>query len=119
MCIQACPPGVRAGADEENAMTSSPVESVKLGRAHLPADDSAVLVDLTVGQVLAQRAVSHAGQPALGGVRHDGSSARLTYAELYVEALRVATALTATVDRGSYVALWAPNVLEWSVIQYG
>ena len=100
-------------------MTSSPVESVKLGRAHVPADDSSVLVDLTVGQVLAQRAVSHAGRPALVGIRHDGSPARLTYAELYGEAVRVATALTASADRGSYVALWCPNVLEWSVIQYG
>ena len=100
-------------------MTSSPVESVKLGRAHVRADDSSVLVDLTVGQVLAQRAVSHAGQPALVGIRHDGSPARLTYAELYGEAVRVATALTASAHRGSYVALWCPNVLEWSVIQYG
>ncbi|WP_328353130.1 AMP-binding protein [Mycobacterium sp. NBC_00419] len=101
-------------------MTVAPAaKGVDLRRAHLPADDSAVLIDLTVGQVLAQRAVSHADKPALIGVRHDGSPARLTYAELHGEAVRVATALTATADRGSYVALWAPNVVEWSVIQYG
>jgi fatty-acyl-CoA synthase len=100
-------------------MTAAPAGGLELRRAHLPADDSAALVDLTVGQLLAQRADSHAGQPALVGVRHDGSSARLTYAQLYDEAARVATALSALAERGSYIALWAPNVLEWAVIQYG
>jgi fatty-acyl-CoA synthase/long-chain acyl-CoA synthetase len=92
---------------------------LELRRAHLPADDSAALVDLTVGQLLAQRADSHAGQIAIVGVRHDGSHVRLTYAQLYDEAARVATALSALAERGSYIALWAPNVLEWAVIQYG
>jgi fatty-acyl-CoA synthase/long-chain acyl-CoA synthetase len=87
--------------------------------AHLPADDSAVLVDLTVGQLLARRAQTHDEQAALVGVRHDGSPARLTYAQLYDEAARVATALSALTERGGYIALWAPNVLEWNIIQYG
>lgn len=100
-------------------MTASPAESLVLRRAHLPADDSAALVGLTVGQLLAQRAESHAQRPAIIGVRHDGSAARLTYAQLYDEAARVATALSALADRGSFVALWAPNVLEWAVIEYG
>ena len=100
-------------------MTAASAGGVELRRAHLPADDSAALVDLTVGQLLAQRAHSHAGQPALVGVRHDGSPARLTHAQLYDEAARVATALSALAEQGSYIALWAPNVLEWAVIQYG
>jgi len=97
----------------------APASESLLGRAHRPADDTAELVDLTVGQLLAQRAESHGGQTALVGVRHDGSPARLTYAQLYDEAARVAAALSALTERGSYVALWAPNVLEWAVIQYG
>lgn len=100
-------------------MTAAPAGGLDLRRAHLPADDSAELVDLTVGQLLAQRAQTHAGQPAMVGVRHDGSPARLTYAQLYHEAARVATALSALAERGSFVALWAPNVLEWAVVQYG
>ncbi len=79
----------------------------------------AALVNLTVGQLLAQRADSHAGQPALVGVRHDGSPARLTYAQLYDEAARVATALSGLAERGSFIALWAPNMVEWPIIQYG
>lgn len=92
---------------------------VGLRRAHLPADDSAEVVDFTVGQLLAQKAETHAEQSALVGVRHDGSPARLTYAQLYDEAARVATALSALAERGSFVALWAPNVVEWAIIQYG
>ncbi|MGK2853618.1 MAG: class I adenylate-forming enzyme family protein, partial [Microbacteriaceae bacterium] len=100
-------------------MAGLPGDGAGLRFAHLPADESAELIDLTVGQLLAQRAQTHAGQLALVGVRHDGSPARLTYAQLYDEAARVATALSALTERGRYVALWAPNLLEWPVIQYG
>jgi fatty-acyl-CoA synthase/long-chain acyl-CoA synthetase len=85
----------------------------------LPANTTTDLIDLTVGQLLAQRAQTHADQVALVGFRHDGSPDRLTYAQLYDEAARVATALSASTPRGSYVALWASNILEWPVIQYG
>lgn len=100
-------------------MTSATAGGLDVRLAHLPADDSAELVDLTVGQLLIQRAESHAGHLALVGVRHDGSSARLTYAQLFDEAARVATALSALAERGGFVALWAPNVLEWNIIEYG
>ncbi|MDX1888912.1 class I adenylate-forming enzyme family protein [Mycolicibacterium sp. 050158] len=100
-------------------MTAAISDGPVLRHAHLPADDSVELIDLTVGQLLAWRARTHADQPAFVGVRHDGSPARLTYAQLYDEAARVATALTAVTERGDHVALWAPNVLEWPIIQYG
>ena len=100
-------------------MTALPGVGTDLRRAYLPADDSAELIDLTVGQLLAKRATTHGEQAALIGVRHDGSPARLTYAQLFDEAARVATALSALAERGSFVALWAPNVVEWAIIQYG
>lgn len=54
------------------------------------------------------------------GVRHDtGATERLTYAELFDEASRVAAALSALTPAGGLVALWAPNVIEWPIIQYG
>jgi fatty-acyl-CoA synthase/long-chain acyl-CoA synthetase len=91
-----------------------------LERAHWRADQSADLVDFTVGGLLAQRADSHADRLAVVGVRHDdGAEVRLSYAELYDEAGRVATALCELAERGSYVAIWAPNVVEWPIIQYG
>jgi fatty-acyl-CoA synthase/long-chain acyl-CoA synthetase len=83
-------------------------------------DESVPLIDHTVGSLLADRARSHADVTAVIGNRHgSGEQARLTYAELYDEAQRVATALVALTDPGDFVALWAPNVVEWPVIQYG
>ena len=91
-----------------------------VGRAHWLADDSVDLVDFTVGGLLAERAHTDADRVAVVGVRHDdGAETRLTYAELYDQATRVASALKALTVRGSHVALWAPNVLEWPIIQYG
>jgi fatty-acyl-CoA synthase/long-chain acyl-CoA synthetase len=91
-----------------------------LEQAYWPADESASLVDFTVGELLAQRADSHGDHLALVAVRHDdGVEVRLSYSELYDQAGRVATALCELTERGSYVAIWAPNVVEWPIIQYG
>jgi len=91
-----------------------------LRQAYWAADESVSLVDSTVGGLLAERADSHADRLALVGVRHDDcAEVRLSFAELYDEAGRVATALCALAERGSYIAIWAPNVVEWPIIQYG
>ncbi|GAY18600.1 class I adenylate-forming enzyme family protein [Mycobacterium sp. shizuoka-1] len=89
-------------------------------RAYWAADRSTELVGFTVAELVAERARSHPQRLALIGTRHgSATAARLTYAELLTEAGRVATALAGLADRGSHIALWAPNVLEWPVIQYG
>lgn len=90
-----------------------------LRQAHVLADERVELVDLTIGELLTRRAMVDGDRTALVGVRHDGSEARLTYAQLQDEAARVAAALCAMADRGSLVALWSPNMLEWPIIQYG
>ena len=88
--------------------------------SYLPADTSAELSELTVPGLLAQRAGEFPDRLALVANRHgDGSEARLTYAELYDEAQRVATGLRKVAEPGDHVALWAPNVAEWVLIQHG
>ncbi|MDR3661819.1 MAG: class I adenylate-forming enzyme family protein, partial [Mycobacterium sp.] len=83
-------------------------------------DRAAPLVDHTVGGLLALRAAENPDREALVGVRHGaGAVERLTYAVLFEDASRVAAALAALVEPGDYVALWAPNVIEWNIIQYG
>jgi fatty-acyl-CoA synthase len=92
----------------------------RLRRSFLPADTSTELVDYTVGGLLAQRARTHPDVLALVGRRHDDAvEVRLTYEELFAEACRVASALASMTLTGDYVALWAPNVVEWPIIQYG
>jgi fatty-acyl-CoA synthase/long-chain acyl-CoA synthetase len=89
------------------------------GEAYLPADTSVPLVEHTVGHLVAARAAEHPEREALVGVRHgSGEVDRLTYAALCTEAQEVAARLAAVTDPGDYVALWAPNVIEWTVVQY-
>jgi fatty-acyl-CoA synthase len=91
-----------------------------LERAYWQADTSVELVDCTVGGLLAERARTHPDRVAIVGVRHgSGETVRLTYGQLFSEAGHVATALSRLTQRGSYVAIWAPNVVEWAVVQYG
>ncbi len=91
-----------------------------LQRASWTADHSVDLVSLTVGELLTDRANAYPDRVAILGVRHGtGQQVRLTYEQLHREASRVASALTRLAERGSFVAIWAPNVVEWPIIQYG
>ena len=91
-----------------------------LTESYWSADRSVPLIAHTVGDLLTLRALERPNREAVVGIRHsDGTLTRLTYGELFDEALRVATALTRLVAPGDFVALWAPNVVEWTIIQYG
>ncbi|MCW2856570.1 MAG: long-chain fatty acid--CoA ligase [Marmoricola sp.] len=91
-----------------------------LTTSYRPADQTLPLVEFTVPALLAERAASCASTTALVGTRHgDGLEVRLTWAELQTEAQHVATAIAAVANPGEFVALWAPNVVEWPVIQHG
>lgn len=94
--------------------------AVVLERAYWQADTSVELVDYPVGGLLADRARSHPDRVALIGVRHGtGEHARMTYAELFGQASRVATTLSRLLNPGSFAAIWASNTIEWPIIQYG
>jgi fatty-acyl-CoA synthase len=91
-----------------------------LQRASWTADRSVDLVGMTVGELLTDRANAHPDRVAIIGVRHGtGEQVRLTYEQLHQEACRVASALERLAERGSFIAIWAPNVIEWPIIQYG
>lgn len=88
--------------------------------AYRPADTSTELIEHSVGELLALRAAAQPDRVALVGVRHgDGRPRRLTYQDLHREARAVATALRARVPAGTHIAVWAPNVVEWPIIEYG
>lgn len=85
-----------------------------------PKDESVPLIDHTVGSLLTERAARHPDRLALIGTAHGtGSPRRLTYGELHAEAAQVARALLRLARPGEFVALWAPNVVEWPIVQYG
>jgi fatty-acyl-CoA synthase len=91
-----------------------------LTEAYWPADTTVPLSDHTVGALLADRAARYCDRLALVGTAHGtGEQRRFTYAELYDEALRVAVKFTELAKPGDFVAIWAPNVVEWPIIEYG
>lgn len=90
-----------------------------LTESYAPADTTPELSDHTVCSLLAERAGEYPDRLALVGTGHDGGEVRLTYAELYDEAQRVATAIRRLAEPGDLVAMWAPNNAEWVLIQHG
>jgi acyl-CoA synthetase (AMP-forming)/AMP-acid ligase II len=90
-----------------------------VARSYWPADTSAQVMETTVGGVLRAAAAAGPGMLALvGGVPDPGMRKRWTYAELLAEAERAARALTARFAPGERVAVWAPNLPEWVILEY-
>lgn len=76
--------------------------------------------ETTIGQALAIAAEEEPHQKALIAGCADPSLRReWTYAELYDSALTVARALLTQYKPGERVAVWAPNVPEWVLLEYG
>ncbi|WP_326830125.1 AMP-binding protein [Streptosporangium sp. NBC_01810] len=99
---------------------TSPSVTPPLRESFWPRDSSVPLIEHTAGSLLAERARTHAGSLALvAGAHGTGEERRLGYEELYAEARRVAAGLLRLVEPGEHVALWAHNVVEWPIIQYG
>ena len=99
--------------------TPPPAGQEPLSESRWPRDESVPLIDDTIGSLLVRRAAEHPDRLALVARRHDGRPLRLTYAELHAEAAGVARSLLQTVRPGEYVALWAPNLAEWPIVEYG
>jgi len=89
-----------------------------LTESYVPADTSSPVLETTVGGVLREAAALAPDLVALiEGVPGDRRS--WTYAELLAEAERVARALAARFEKGERVAVWAPNIPEWVLLEYG
>jgi len=90
----------------------------KLTESYWPADRSVALRDVTVGDLLREAATDSPDVVALvAGV--PGVDRRWTFAELLAEAEQVARALLARFSPGERVAVWAPNLPEWVLLELG
>jgi fatty-acyl-CoA synthase len=89
-------------------------------RAHWPAEVSEPVRETTVGGVLREAAASDPdGLAMVGGLPDPAARRRWTFAELLADAERAAYALAARFRRGERVAVWAPNLPEWIVLELG
>ena len=99
-----------------------------LTRSLYPADTSEPVSDLTVGDLLRARAADSPDVCALVEVAPPGSASlsgadrvdrRWNYSELLQEAEQCAHWLASQFRPGQRITVWAPNVPEWIVLQYG
>jgi fatty-acyl-CoA synthase len=87
--------------------------------SYWPADTSEPVLETTVGGVLRAAAAAGPDMPAMvAGVPDPGARHRWTYAQLLAEAEQAARALTARFAPGERVAVWAPNLPEWVILEY-
>jgi fatty-acyl-CoA synthase len=88
--------------------------------SYWPADLSEDVRETTIGGALRDAAAAAADRTALvAGMPDPADRRRWTYADLLSDAERVAQSLLARFEPGEHVAVWAPNIPEWVLLQYG
>ncbi len=90
-----------------------------LTTSYFPAQNDAIIQDITVGDLLRERAESHPHAVALVEITETGkSSRRWTYRELFETAKHLALILSTRYMPGEKVVVWAPNIPEWIFMEY-
>ena len=94
--------------------------SLTLTESYCPAQTDQPLEDRTVGDVLRLAAARTPDAPALHEADADGMLCRRwTYAELLADSERLARALLTRYRPGERIAVWAPNIPEWVIAEFG
>jgi fatty-acyl-CoA synthase len=90
-----------------------------LSRSYWEADDTSPVRETTVGAVLREAAEADPDAAAMvAGVPDPGDRRRWTYGELLEHAEQAAQALAGRFARGERIAVWAPNLAEWVVLEF-
>jgi fatty-acyl-CoA synthase len=90
------------------------------GLSYVAADRSVPIRPTTVGGILIEAAAAHPDRPALiEGIADGAARRRWTFAELLESATAAALALRARFEPGERVALWAPSLPEWVILEFG
>lgn len=77
-------------------------------------------LDQSVGDLLRRAVERGAGATALiEGTADQATRRRWSYGQMLTESERVARALLARFEPGSHIAIWAPNIPEYQLFQYG
>jgi acyl-CoA synthetase (AMP-forming)/AMP-acid ligase II len=104
------------------------MSATALSESYLPADTSLPVLELTCGDLLREAAREAPDQVALVEVAPPGAPSPTgaertdrtwTYAQLLDEAESCARWLLESYEPGERVVVWAPNVPEWVILQYG
>lgn len=93
---------------------------VSLTQSLFPAVRDRAVETITIGDLLRDRAQAHPGTIALKQFGYDGAIGRTwTYAELRADAERLGRALASRHAPGARIAVYANNVPEWVLLEFG
>ena len=91
----------------------------QLVTSYWPKDESDQVEETTVGQILRDTAAASPGRLAvLEGCHDPEARRRWTYRQLLDEAETAARALTTRFEPGERIAVWAPNIPEWIILEF-
>jgi fatty-acyl-CoA synthase len=91
-----------------------------LAESHVAGPTTPAVREMTFGELLAKAAETAPDRVALiAGVPDPALRRQWTYAELYREARRTARALLTRFKPGERVAVWAQNLPEWIMLEFG
>lgn len=91
-----------------------------LTSSYLPADSSEPVLETTVGGVLHSAAEAHPDRVGLvSGMPDSYTRRRWRFAEMVDQAEQIGRALLARFEPGERIAVWAPNLPEWVLLQFG
>jgi fatty-acyl-CoA synthase len=94
--------------------------ALELTESYCPAQTDEELRGATVGGVLRDAAAKWPNAPALQEADADGILGRhWTYADLLADSERLAHALLTRYRSGERIAVWAPNIPEWVIAEFG
>src|SRR5688500_10311624 len=93
---------------------------VTLTESLFPAVRSEGVEKITIGDLLRRRAEAHADTVALKELGYDGAIGRTwTYAQLLADSERLGRALASRHAPGARIAVYANNVPEWVLLEFG
>ena len=93
---------------------------MSLTESYVAGPTTPAVRDITLGQLLEQAARSAPDRLALiAGVPDPALRRQWTYSELYTEAQRTAGALLHRFKPGERIAVWAQNLPEWIMLEFG
>ncbi len=91
---------------------------VRLTESWFPAQTDDAILDTTVGGILRDRAALSPDAEALVEDAGNRIGRRWTYAQLLHDSERLGRALLTRYRPGERIAIWAPNIPEWVIIEF-
>ena len=93
--------------------------TVNLEESYFPAIGGADVEPVTIGAMLHKAAAEYGDKPALKELKLDSEIGRIwSFNELLRDSEKLARALASRHEKGARIAVWAPNMPEWVLLEF-